>query len=323
MSGKEDIICFGKNNVLVGVLNRDKDNFKADSPCVIFINAGVIPKCGPNRLYVKTARELSRIGIVSFRFDYSSMGDSGKTNIEGNFQEVKDEEIRQAMNVIQKKTGIKNFVLSGICSGAEDAFRNSLLDHRIVGLVLVDGIYGDKSLLKDVYPIANRNLSIRYYKKNAFDLNRWKKVLNGNSNVLSAKNFKMVANMGANTLKKMTGTSKKESNSEQEEIPTDTIAIQKEYNLKDWELLFTRNVKSFLIFCEGGIAIDIFNLSMRDLLTTYNKTDFLHVKLMENIDHTFTPQWSQNVLTEMIVDWIGNNFMELKEPKAGILKKQA
>ena len=49
-------------------------------------------------------------------------------------------DIREALDFVAAKLGAATFILIGLCSGADLAFRAALADPRIVGAVLIDGL---------------------------------------------------------------------------------------------------------------------------------------------------------------------------------------
>ena len=160
---KEEIIGFGKNASLVGVLTPARAGIERRDIGVVFLNAVIIHKIGPNRLYVKLARCFAREGFTCFRFDFSGIGDSRILN--SNEPNIFDPmfEVGQAMDCLQITTGIAKFILLGVCSGAEMAFRAASRDTRIIGLSLIDGIYLDNQVLNYIYPQAVQRTRLRDY----------------------------------------------------------------------------------------------------------------------------------------------------------------
>lgn len=104
---------------------------------VVFLNAGVIHRVGPNRVYVRMARALGRRGIPGLRFDLSGVGDSPS----GNDPDVLRRwiaEARHAIDCLVAATGVRGVVLAGHCSGAALAFLTAVEDRRVVGAALVN-----------------------------------------------------------------------------------------------------------------------------------------------------------------------------------------
>lgn len=127
---------FGES--LVGVLTRPRQVAEG-RPAVILLNAGLVQRSGPFRVYAQLARALANCGFVVLRFDLSGRGDSANATGASAGPELKQQEADAAMRLVTGLTGVDRFVLSGICSGADDAFRLADVDKRVAGIVLLDG----------------------------------------------------------------------------------------------------------------------------------------------------------------------------------------
>lgn len=134
----ESVHCFGAG--LVGVLHRPRTDAHAcrGKPAVILFNAGLASRVGPYRIYVQLARALAVAGYTVLRFDQSGLGDSPVASAAPGDRRLR--EARAAMTLIGAETGIMRFVLGGLCSGADDAFRIAGEDKRVVGAILLDGL---------------------------------------------------------------------------------------------------------------------------------------------------------------------------------------
>jgi hypothetical protein len=104
-------------------------------------NAGVINRLGPHRMNVKLARAFAAQGLSSLRFDLAGQGDSrlGTPGIDPQAQAVSD--LQSAMDHLERRCGIKRFVLIGICSGAINAYWAAQADARIAGILMFDGFW--------------------------------------------------------------------------------------------------------------------------------------------------------------------------------------
>ena len=103
--------------------------------CVL-INAGLVPKFGPFRLYAELARELARGGITTLRFDLGGIGDSAPTHPGQPLAGRTRLDIAAAVEHLAKQC--KSIVVGGLCSGAEDALRYAETDSRVTGVVMID-----------------------------------------------------------------------------------------------------------------------------------------------------------------------------------------
>ena len=56
----EEAVLFGTTQSLVGILSQPpREEAPRGLPAVILLNAGIVHRVGPNRLYVRMARELA------------------------------------------------------------------------------------------------------------------------------------------------------------------------------------------------------------------------------------------------------------------------
>jgi dienelactone hydrolase len=139
---REEAVTFGTTNLLVGVFTEPDDPaHKRGRPAVILLNAGLLHRVGPYRLYVDLARRLSSLGFTVFRFDLSGVGDSLQGNDARLYDERVVDNIREAMDLLNSTRGVSDFVLMGLCAGADNAHKAAVRDGRVRGAVYFDG-YG-------------------------------------------------------------------------------------------------------------------------------------------------------------------------------------
>jgi pimeloyl-ACP methyl ester carboxylesterase len=134
----ERTICFGNNNGLVGTLCLPDTDAPIAYVGQILFNAGIVHRVGPHRINVRLARNLARRGIPSIRFDLSGLGDSPHSLDSRSIDEQATLDIRLAMTVLGKETGLHQFSLFGFCSGGRHSFAVAPADERVVGLILYD-----------------------------------------------------------------------------------------------------------------------------------------------------------------------------------------
>jgi hypothetical protein len=134
---KESVIEFGPGRRLVGTLVRSVSVKPLDIAVVVF-NAGLIPRTGPHRLWVQFTRHIARQGMTSLRFDLSAEGDSGAATSPKPYELQSIEDVRTAMSEIEQQTGIKRFVLAGICTGAAISYKVALADERVISCIWID-----------------------------------------------------------------------------------------------------------------------------------------------------------------------------------------
>lgn len=127
---------FGPGRRLAGVLTAP--SARTPRLGLVLVNAGLLPKFGPFRLYAQLARRLAQSPIVTLRFDLGGVGDSAQEHEGRRLQERTALEIRAALDLLSERYELDGIVLGGLCSGAEDAFRAAESDPRITGVLLID-----------------------------------------------------------------------------------------------------------------------------------------------------------------------------------------
>ncbi|HEY0179322.1 MAG TPA: alpha/beta hydrolase [Dokdonella sp.] len=117
---------------LFGVLTRPAE--RARRVAVVLLNAGFIHRVGPFRLHVDVARELAALGFAVLRVDEPGIGDAPPKRGPDDVAAV-----RRAFDRLGELAGADRFVVGGLCSAADRAWKVALADARVVGALLLDG----------------------------------------------------------------------------------------------------------------------------------------------------------------------------------------
>lgn len=104
----------------------------------IFINAGLLHRVGPFRLFVDMSRRIAQSGYPSIRLDLSGKGDSDPASGVP-LLDVTINNLTAAAAQLERETGVKKVVIGGLCSGADDALHAALHLDAVTGLFLFDG----------------------------------------------------------------------------------------------------------------------------------------------------------------------------------------
>ncbi len=134
----ERSIVYGQRASLVGVLTYGANVAPDSQACVLILNSGVIRKVGPARLSVVTARRLAEAGFDVFRFDFAGVGDSPARSDGQSLGDGVVLDVQETMDYLEKTFGYRQFVVVGLCSGADNGMRAAEVDDRIVGLAMLD-----------------------------------------------------------------------------------------------------------------------------------------------------------------------------------------
>ena len=141
---RERVLQLGADRALNGLWCSPDGEIEAGSASrclVLFWNAGLIHRVGPNRLFVQMARDLAARGVPSCRFDVSGLGDSAyRESVPGRRAPGEVAEVMDGMEAF----GYRDFILVGLCSGADEAHAIAVADERVRGVVHLDG-YGERT----------------------------------------------------------------------------------------------------------------------------------------------------------------------------------
>jgi alpha-beta hydrolase superfamily lysophospholipase len=111
--------------------------------CAVLLNAGAVRRIGHSRQYVETARRWAARGVPTLRFDISGVGDSDGSEERyvprDGFQRVElAEQVRAALDELERRGLPPRFIVGGVCSGAYWALQAALSDERVRGLLLLN-----------------------------------------------------------------------------------------------------------------------------------------------------------------------------------------
>ncbi len=277
---KEQVIQFNTHQNRFGIFTDTEDNNIKKNVAALLLNAGGTHKIGPNRLYVKMARELINISIPSFRFDFSGIGDNQHYTTDLTFEKYQIDETIASMDEIQAIFGIQSFILIGMCSGAVVAFETAKNDDRVIAIVMVNGFRLEGTNSKKLSPIVKKAIALQYYKNHFFDYNRWLKVLTGKS--------KIIQNI-------------RKSKNQYNGHKSNDLNLSHERN--GWDCLLEKKVKIKLILADGSLAYNFFKYTLANYLQCSKKREKFELEIVKNTDHNFTPIWSQKLLLSRIKEW--------------------
>jgi len=273
-------LLFGPERNLFGTFALPKQGTSKQVAILLF-NAGVIHHIGPHRINVKIARRLFDLGYSSLRFDLSGQGDSRPATSGGDFQTQSRRDIQAAMDHVERTTGIKQFVLAGICSGAHHSVSTAREDSRVVGLWLMDGY---------MYPTAKT-----YILKAA-------QRLKGKSfgRIVSWIAKKVVANAGD-------GVRRLRASKSSDEVEFDygnTSPSRKAY-AETLQKIVARGVNVHLAF--SGSVLDYYNYSnqYKDMFSGYEFVNKITCEFSPHIDHTITLIRAQEEVLRKICEFVG------------------
>jgi len=164
---REKALKFGADTTLIGILSEPPRGTPViDQPAIVMLNAGLLHRVGAARLYVRVARRLATMGFRVIRFDFSGVGDSDARKDSLPFEDSSVLETQEVMNYLERTKDVSQFVIIGLCSGADVGFNTSVVDDRVIGVVQLD-------------PYAYRTVGyyLRYYGRRVLEFDVWKRFI--------------------------------------------------------------------------------------------------------------------------------------------------
>jgi pimeloyl-ACP methyl ester carboxylesterase len=261
----------------------------------ILLNAGHIHRVGPNGVYVRAARALANSGRLVCRFDFSGLGDSpgeqgGWVGPEagGNFEERAVDETREVMNDLGTAFGQKRFVLIGLCSGADVAFRAACLDPRVVGAVLVNGQLLPAAAQAALYHRAKMRSSLRLYRRRTRSWDAWSRLLTGRSRVGAS-----AVKYGLRLVRGMFGGHWQTTKDQRLSECNPALELRQ---------LRSRRVDVALVYSDGSLSFDVYTMTLKKEIAKMPRASRPDVVVVRNTDHAFSTLASQETLIQIIRD---------------------
>ncbi|MDP6435917.1 MAG: alpha/beta hydrolase [Gammaproteobacteria bacterium] len=279
---REKAVTFGSNKSLVGIYTRPAvDNPRL--PGVILLNSGILHRIGASRLHVTIARMLAELGFPVMRFDFSGIGDSEPRRDDLAFEESAPREVQDAMDRMEAIAGCQEFVIFGLCSGADVAFQVGPMDRRIIGLIQLDAV-------------AYRTWKwyLNHYGPRALKMDVW-------------------ARFAGRVMSRLFNSASKQA---KEELDMETHALPtyvrefppKEDFAKTLDVLAGRKVKQLYVFTDGMYMEYNYRGQFAETFAGVDFGDTLQVEYWPDADHIFRGPAPQKRLYATIKEWMCDNW---------------
>lgn len=271
----ERTVLVGESGSLFGILTEPSSR-PAARPCgALLLNAGVIHRVGPNRVYVKLARRLAEAGFMVLRFDFSGIGDSPARGNDLPFHEYAVAETQEALRYLAESKGLDRFVLIGICSGADIALRTAVVAPDVAGVVLINGACLPPGS-EDVYRRAVSSSLL-------IDPRIWFRFFTGKSDYAGIARYlkAQLANIAARKRR-----------------------TRPQVNISDdWRTLTHRGVNILMVYSEGDSTLRVFKKVHEPRIRDLGVKERWRVEIVRGADHTFTLLSNQEHFISLIDGW--------------------
>jgi pimeloyl-ACP methyl ester carboxylesterase len=279
----DQAILFGPTHSLVGVVtDPPPPDCGRRLPGFLFLNAGLVHRVGPNRLYVMAARRLAASGFHGLRFDFSGIGDSPARADHLPFQKSAEAEVRIGMDWLSKARRVDRFVLTGLCSGATFALQAACDDPRVVGVILINF---QGPVTEGARSFVAQRAAMRYsWGVSLFSARSWGKVLTARAD------YRGILRSAAAKIGDMFGSPGPRT----PEAAADLERVQ---------ALLARRVRVLAIYSEGDPGWDYLGRQLGDLMGRDGGPSRPSVVKIPLADHTFTAPECQRHVLRVIDEW--------------------
>ena len=274
---RESAVLFGAAKSLVGVVSDPPVD--SNQIGVLFLNAGFTHRVGPQRMSVRFARDLAKLGFTCLRFDHAGIGDSRRRMDNIPFAEAAIEDGVAAMDFLQSTRGIERFIVAGVCWGADNAVRVCEADPRVIGVLAVD-----------FYSVPTVRHLFRVYPARLLVARSWANILRGRSRIFSQFKAFVVA------VAKSLVEGKSESDDILPAMPPDGV-------VKLIRQLVDRGVFLSFAFASSAVSYDQYVGKFRRPMAELAPTGRLEVGVFKAADHLFTLRHNQAKLWEFTEKW--------------------
>ncbi len=272
-----EIACqFGPEERLFGIVSQP-ERPRIGAPAVLFLTAGLLHHVGPHRLYVQAARQLNTLGFTALRFDLGDVGDSQPALPTYSLVERSVSEIGEAMDYLTSEYGIGEFIVCGLCSGADDALKIAAADKRVTGCVFLDA-KGFRSV--GFYP---RHFLFHYLPR-LFSTQKWRHLIERHLHGKDEDDYSDVE-----------------------------FRSQMDQNTMDQQLteLVRRDVKLKFIYTGGASEFINSHKQLPVMFPQASQSANMDMSYLPDSDHLCTLAKDRNKLCRLIAQWADSNFESL------------
>jgi hypothetical protein len=277
----ESALLFGEDKSLVAVLTDPEPGVEERGQGVIILNAGVLHRVGPNRVHVQMARLLAESGFVVLRFDFSGIGDSRQAAGNESFSNRAVREASQAMDVLGKVRGVREFVVIGICAGADAGLEVCTRDPRVTGAVLIDG-----------YNLPSFGMLLYFYRFKLINPISWFRFLVGRSLTWS-----VIRNMYTKPTAAPPVPAPSASATVESLLPSPAQFVAQFRSLVD------RGTEILLVYTASSAAHYNYRRLLRRAVGSWPGKRRITVEHMAYTDHVFTLVSNRTKLLEIVGQW--------------------
>jgi len=264
---------------------------------LLLLNAGAVPRIGPNRLYTQLARHWAARGYLVLRVDQSGIGDSATRAGEPDNIVYSDHALADAtaaLDFLRAQPQVRELRAIGLCSGAYHALKSAVHGDALAGVIVINPLTffwtEDQSLDFPAFKVAS---DAGHYGRAALDAGKWRKALRGQVNVWRAA--QTVARYGASrVLHWARDTSRR-------------VGLPWRADLgAELESVSGRRIDLQFVFAGDDPGLALLRTQAGSALPKLQRRGTLTIRTIDGPDHTFTPLWSHAALRQVLDRALGD-----------------
>ena len=285
---RERVVRFGPTQSLVGILTSGK-GASTDRPYVVIVNAGIIHRVGPNRLYVDMARSVAALGFPVLRFDLAGLGDSDSAVGGASLEESALSDVNAAFEFLATTRDASQFLVFGLCSGANYAALAAFREPRVSGLMLIDPTV-----------TRTRRSTIVHVVRRLRNLSTLRELVTLRHPVFR-RPFGRLSSAAVSVAQAAQGQSGQQANV----VATDMTESVARASL---EILVARGAQLMFVFTGGVNHVYNYYGQLFDLLPGFDFRSQLTLHYMPATDHTVADRSGRARLLRDVGDWLERSF---------------
>lgn len=294
---RERVIRFGPDGGMFGVLSEPTVAARRSS-AIVLANTGANYHIGPNRLYVRTARQWAARGYSVLRLDLSGIGESAPragraSNVPYSADGIDDFELGVAE--ARRCTGAREVIAIGLCSGAYVAFHAGLRGATLTAQILVNPqtFYWNEGDSLDAAPAAVVG-QVQAYGASARRWESWKKFLAGRAQ------YRALARTLALRARDLGSIWIKRAGSQ-----FGMITLGQDL-ARDFRTVAERDIATLIVYSQNDAGIVYLKERAAREVARLARTGRFRIETIADADHTFTAQAAQRRLIDVMTSYLSS-----------------
>ena len=289
---REQAVRFGTRH-LFGIVTEScaGGSGAAAAPVLLLLNSGSVHHVGPNRLYVRIARQLALRGFKVLRVDLPGLGDTpapagGQENLP--YPEWALAAAGQIVEYARERLGAGEIHSAGICSGAYHSLKAAVAGLPLRSIVVINPLtFFWKAGMSLSVPAYMDTASVLRYRRGVLSASSLRRLLTGQVNLIE-----LLATLSRYGLRRARHATRELGRGLGMRLRDDLVAELREIRRHGTQIHFVfagADPGHAMLQEQGGAEV-----------RRLQRAGTLTIDLIDQADHTFTPPAAQQALLELL-----------------------